>query len=112
MAYSVDFRQKVLEAVDRGMPVTEVARLFGVSVPTVHNFRRYRRERGTLEPRKSGSTRHRKLTREDVDLIRRLIDDDPGVTINAIRAQLSVEVAESTVWRAVRKMAYTLKKSQ
>jgi len=74
-------------AVDRALPVTAVARLSGSSVPTVHNFRRYRRERGTLEPRKAGSSRHRKLTRNGLDLIRWLIDEDPGSTTNGIRVQ-------------------------
>jgi hypothetical protein len=32
--YAKDLRLRVLAAVDRGMPRAEVARVFGVSVPT------------------------------------------------------------------------------
>ncbi|MFW5652456.1 MAG: IS630 transposase-related protein, partial [Planctomycetota bacterium] len=112
MAYSTDLRQKALEAVARGVSVAEASRVFGISVSTVHDFRRYRKERGTLEPLKPGSIRHRKLTHDDLDLIRHRIDEDPGITLNAIRVQLSVDVAESTVRRAARKIKYTLKKSR
>lgn len=110
MAYSVDFRLKVLEAVDRGTPIAQVARQFGISPITVNNFKRYRAERGTLQPRKSGSSRHRKLTPQDLEAIRRMIEQDAGITVNEMRQHLSVEVAESTVWRAIRKMGYSLKK--
>jgi transposase len=34
-AYSRDLRLKVLDAVDRGMPRKEVARVFGISVPSI-----------------------------------------------------------------------------
>ncbi|MFW5652511.1 MAG: IS630 transposase-related protein [Planctomycetota bacterium] len=111
MAHSTDSRQKVLEAVERGVSVAEAARVFDISVSTVHNFRRYREERGTLETLKPGSVRHQKIAHDDLDLIHRLIDEDPAITINAIRAQLRVDVAESTVWQAARKMKYALKKS-
>jgi hypothetical protein len=34
-AYSEDLRLKVLDAVDRGMPREEVARVFGISLPSI-----------------------------------------------------------------------------
>jgi hypothetical protein len=34
-AYSEDLRLKVLDAVDRGMPHEEVARVFGISLPSI-----------------------------------------------------------------------------
>ena len=40
-----------------------------------------------------------------------MIERDPGVTLNAIRAQLSVGVAESTVCRRLKKPGVSLKKS-
>jgi transposase len=41
--YSKDLRLKVLAAVDRGMPRKEVARVFGVSEPTIRRYLRLRR---------------------------------------------------------------------
>lgn len=49
-AYSKDLRLKVLEAVDRGMPRKEVARIFGVSLPSIKRWLKRRRESGDVEP--------------------------------------------------------------
>src|SRR5918999_491419 len=49
--YSKDLRLKVLAAVDRGMPRKEVARVFGVSEPTIRRYLRLRRQTGDVEPR-------------------------------------------------------------
>ena len=49
--YSKDLRLKVLAAVDRGMPRIEVAKVFGVSAPTIRRYLRLRRETGDVEPK-------------------------------------------------------------
>ncbi|MGP1345496.1 MAG: hypothetical protein ACTS3F_02355 [Phycisphaerales bacterium] len=41
-----------------------------------------------------------------------LIEAQPGITLNAFRAQLSVEVAESTVRRRLEKLEISLKVSR
>jgi transposase len=49
--YSKDLRRKVSAAVDRGMPKNELARIFGVSEPTIRRYLRLRRETGGFEPK-------------------------------------------------------------
>jgi transposase len=49
--YSKDLRVKVLAAVDRGMPRKKVARIFGVSEPTIRRYLRLHRQTGDVEPR-------------------------------------------------------------
>ena len=46
--YSRDLRLKVLEAVDRGLPRTEVAEVFGVSLPTIKRWLKRRSETGEV----------------------------------------------------------------
>jgi transposase len=46
--YSKDLRLKVLEAVARGMPRTEVAEVFGVSLPTIECWLKRRSETGEV----------------------------------------------------------------
>jgi transposase len=48
-AYSKDLRVKVLEAVDRGMPRAEVARTFGISLPSIKRWLKRRRETGEVD---------------------------------------------------------------
>jgi hypothetical protein len=50
-AYLLDLRLKVLDAVDRGIPRREVARTFGVSMPTLERYLRRRRQTEELAPR-------------------------------------------------------------
>jgi len=49
-AYSKDLRLKALDAVDGGMPRKEVARTFGISVPSIKRWLKRRRETGDVEP--------------------------------------------------------------
>jgi transposase len=47
-AYSKDLRVKVLDAVDRGMPRAEVAKIFGISLPSIKRWLKRRRETGEV----------------------------------------------------------------
>ena len=49
-AYSVDLRERIMAAVDAGMPRTEAVRTFRVSVATIKRYRQRRRETGGLLP--------------------------------------------------------------
>jgi transposase len=47
-AYSKDLRVKVLDAVDRGRPRAEVAKIFGISLPSIKRWLKRRREAGEV----------------------------------------------------------------
>ena len=49
-AYSVDLRERIMAAVDAGMPRAEAARIFRVSVATIERYRQRRRTTGGLVP--------------------------------------------------------------
>jgi transposase len=50
-AYSQDFRQRVLRAVDAGHSQAEVAETFAVSVATIKRYLKQRRETGHVKPK-------------------------------------------------------------
>ncbi len=52
-AYSTDLRQRIVAAVDRGLPRAEVAQTFGVSRATINRYLKRRRDGGDLAPRAS-----------------------------------------------------------
>jgi len=111
MRIPIEMRRKMLAAVERGEPVAHVARRFEVSERGFHKLIRLVRQRGTLEPAKPGPKSPTKLTPDDDATMLALIEADPGITLNAIRRRLSVEVAESTVCRRLQKLGVSLKKS-
>lgn len=50
-AYSLDLRQRVLAAVDRGMPRQQVVEVFGISLGTIKRLLQQRRNTGNLAPK-------------------------------------------------------------
>ena len=72
-AYSEDLRRKIVEAVGRGTPKSEVARLLRVSLSSVKRYARSAREGKPLSPRKAPGKRPKIGERA-----RRLLEDDPA----------------------------------
>ena len=112
MAIPIQTRRKMLDAIERGESIASVARRFEVTQQGLHKLRRTVRERGTLEPGKTGPKRHIKLTDADLQLMRDQIAINPGITLCELQSMLSVHVAESTVHRALKKMGLSFKKSR
>jgi len=52
--YSEDLRKKIVAAVERGMPKTEAAKTFGVSLSSVKRYWRLAAHEESLAPRKGG----------------------------------------------------------
>lgn len=111
MAYSMDFRLKVLAALDRGESQASVARRFEISDRTLRRFKR-RRASGRLEPDPTGPQEPIKLTPADDRVMRDSVAARPGVTANELLPLLSVKVAECTVCRRLKKLGLSLKKSR
>ncbi len=50
-AYSQDLRERVLRAVDQGIPRSEIVRVLGVSLATMGRYLKQRREMGHVRPK-------------------------------------------------------------
>jgi transposase len=111
-AYSEDLREKILEAVDRGMPKSQAARTFGVSRSSVKRYAAARREGRPLSPRKHPGSepkldeRARKILEADVEA-------RPATTLKDrcrfLEEVVGVSVSESTLSRLLRKMGFSPK---
>lgn len=112
MAYSLDLRQKVIDAYDRGMKTQAVAELFGVSKAWARRLKQRRRERGTIEPLPPSGGVEPILREEDHAKIHAYFKAHPDTTIPALKAALGTDASEVTVWRAARSLGYRLKKSR
>jgi transposase len=113
--YSKDLRVKVLAAVDRGMPRKEVARVFGVSEPTIRRYLRLRRETGDVEPKPvSGPpARKREALEERLPAQVRL---NPDLTLaehcELFEEESGIEVSTATMSRSLKRLGLSLKKSR
>jgi transposase len=115
-AYSKDLRLKVLDAVDRGMARKEVARIFGISPPSIKRWLRRRRESGDVEPSPIPGPPAMKGAMLEEWLPSQL-ENDPDLTLKehceAFEEALGVRVFTATMSRRISRLpgGWPLKKS-
>lgn len=112
MAYSKDFRLKVLAALDRGESQASAARRFDIGPRTVQRFKRRRDRTGDVNADKTGPQKPIKLTLADDMLLREQVRLKPGVTAKELAAMLDDKVVISTVCRRLIALGLSLKKSR
>lgn len=108
--YSVDLRERVLAACDEGMGTAEAAEAFAVSPSWVRKLKQQRRETGSIEPRVAAPGPRPTLD-PHADRLRELVRDQPDRSAAEYRDRLGVAAAPVTVWRALRRLGLTHKKS-
>jgi len=112
MAYSRDFRLKVLAAVDRGETDQAVARRFDIGERTVGRYKQRRELTGDVEAFKTGPEKPTKLTPDDDQIMREQIAARPGITAQQLVPMLSVDISISAVCRRRIKLGLSPKKSR
>lgn len=110
---SIDLRERVAAALERGETVRAAAERFGVSVASaVRIGQRQRSGRGQV-PGKIGGRRRAVLAGEAGDWLLSRLVAKPDLTMRGLTAELrarGVHVAHDTVWRFVRQAGQTVKK--
>ena len=109
MRYSIDLRQRVVAALNEGQTMQQVADRFKINKCTVLQYKK-RAATGSLEPRKPGPKNPAKLTEQDHQTIRKLIDEKPGITLKELVKHMSVPVAICTMSRTLDRLGISLKK--
>jgi transposase len=109
-AYSLDLRKRVLADGDEGMGTNAVARKYRVSPEWVRKLRRRRDETGEIAPRRGKPGRKPTLAAHG-ERLRELVEESADATLNELRGKLGVSVSATTVWRALKALGITFKKS-
>jgi transposase len=115
-AYSVDLRQKIIEAHNQKEgSQRQLAKRFRVSLSFIENLlKRYRTE-GTVEPRAHGGGRVAKLSVEQEKVLVNLVAEDNDAILVELCArleqQIGVSVSRATMGRIVQKLKLTRKKN-
>ncbi len=112
-AYSKDLRQKIVDAIERGMPKAEAARTFGVGISTVKRYATKAQRGEPLTPGKAPGKRP-KMDERVSKLLEEDLRERPFVTLQQrcdyIGAISGVSVSRSTVCRAIARIDSTRKK--
>jgi transposase len=113
MAYSTDLRERVLDAIERGMERSEAITIFAVSEGSIKRWQKLRREGSPLTPRRPGRKRKAAKPNDDA-VVRRLVDATPDATLQEYADQWN-ELHEKalsrwTIGRRIRRLKLTRKK--
>jgi transposase len=116
-AYSQDLRLKVLDAVDRGTPRKEAARVFGISLPSIKRWLKRRRETGGVKPSPvPGPPASKGAALEEWLPTRLENESDPTLKehCEAFEKASGVKVSAATMSRAISRLpgGWPLKKSR
>ena len=114
-AYSLDLREKVMAAVERGdMSRQEVARVFGVTYAWIKKLQRQCRERGSIAPLPHGGGQQCRLGEKQLEELREAVAENPDVTLKKlcerIRGFNHQKVSPPTMCRALARLGLTRKK--
>lgn len=109
-AYSIDLRERVLKDYDAGLGTRAVAEKFSVSESWVRRLKQRRREDGSIAPR-AATPGPKPALAPHADRLCQLVRENPGRTAAEYRDRLGVRASPLTVWRMLRRLGLTFKKS-
>src|SRR6266498_4319649 len=109
-AYSMDLRQRVLKDALAGRSSKELAERYHVSRAWVDALKQRWRETGSIAPRQQTKFRGRVLAGQETRLTA-LIAARPDATLVELRDALSTTAGLSTLWRAIERLHFTVKKT-
>jgi transposase len=108
----MDLRQRVLAACDDGMGTDEAAETFAVSPAWVRRLKQRRRQTGEVGPRVQARRGPAPALEPGYGRLRDLSRREPDLTPAEIRDRLGLAASPLTVWRALRRLGLTFKKSR
>lgn len=103
-------RELLIKTYEKTQDVRLTAEIFSVHRSRVYAIVKQYRETGSVEVRTSQCGRKRKLTPEDDEKIKKLIDENNDITIREINERLGFKVNDETVRLHVVKLGYRYKK--
>jgi transposase len=115
-AYSLDLRERIVEAVERQIgSKRKIAEVFGVHESFIYKLLRQKRERGDIAPLPHGGGAQAKLSEDQRRQLPDLLAATPDATLAELRIQLKrkarVEVSLSTICRGLQALGLSRKKS-
>ncbi len=112
-AYSKDLREKIVDAIGRGMPKAQAARTFGIGISTVKRYASKVQRGEPLEPGKAPGKRP-KMDERLSKLLKEDLKERPFATLRErcdyVKAISGLSVSRSTMCRAIARIGSTRKK--
>jgi transposase len=114
-AYSLDLRQRVVDAIEGGLSTREAARQFSIGIATAGAWYRLWRRTGDLRPGRQGQPERSKLDAHEAFILG-LVDKVKDIALTEIAERLAeergVSACPATIWYFFDKRGITFKKRQ
>ena len=112
-AYSLDLRERVVWAVDRGeWTQRQIAERFGVSTAWIKKLLKRRRETGSIAPRPHGGGRQPKYQGRVLKRLKEELHKQPDATLEELRDRTRCDASLMAVFRALKRLGSRRKKSR
>ena len=109
--YSQDLRERVVRACDEKRGTRQqIADLFGVSTSWIRRLLQRRRQTGSFAALPRGGATKTKMTAERRERLIGLVREQPDATLAELRDRLAVPVHLTTIFRALKRLDWTVKK--
>jgi transposase len=110
-AYSMGMRTRVLKDSDAGLSSKAPAERYHVSRAWVDALKQRRRETGAIAALKPTKFRGRALVAAEVERLAALVAARPDATLAELREALRTSAGLTTIWRALNRPDFTLKRT-
>ena len=114
--YSMDIRDRVVEAIERkGLSRRQAAERYGIAPSTAVNWMRRLRDTGSVEPGQMGGHRPKKIVGAHRDFLLERVRRDPDFTLLGLVRELAgrgLKVDYRTVWTFVHDEKLRFKKNR
>jgi transposase len=112
-SYSIDLRERVVAACDRGEGTREqIVQRFCVSAAWVYRLLARRRDTGSIAPKPHGGGQPPAFRGESAERLRKAVEDCPDATLEELREAAGVARGTSAVFRALNRLGLPRKKSR
>ena len=111
--YSLDLRERVVRAVDRGEETQQqIAERFGVGTTWIKKLLRQRRETGSIVPKPHGGGMPAKFRGKALERLKKALAARPDATLEELRDRTGVKASIMAVSRALARLKARRKKSR
>ncbi len=111
--YSIDLRERVMKAVNKGtLTQKEIMDQYGVSETFIYTLCKRVKETGSIEPKRHGGGMPSKFKGKEMEILRNYVESYPDATLQEILDYTGKDASIMAVSRALDKLGFHRKKNR